>query len=262
VYMLVGCSKTTGIETYQDKSKDRGDQACQIESPLAANDIHGKSKAQCTYCQTGVGTCVDQAGIRARDAHLLIYGRGDQAYALRPGQIEEVAKTAKKPDAYLVPAEPEFVHLGVDESSLLLKRGEGMCCSTLEDSANGQVLLGGELDLVVDGDLDIGVGAFESSRLLVVGRRAVCVGGHGGSRTSRDSEGKGQVTARREKRGAGQEVSTTIIAGQADYMSGVTVFSLAMRERYLRCRIYATAVAIKWTVDYPVAQSPRRQAPP
>jgi hypothetical protein len=197
--MLVGCSEITGIETYQDKSKDRGDQAREIESPLAANDIHGESKAQCTYRQTGIGTCVDQASIRVRDAHFLIDGRGDQAYALRPGQIEEVAETAKEPDAYLIPAEPEFVDLGVDESSLLLKRGEGMCCSALEDSANGQVLLGRELDLVVDGDLDVGVGAFESSRLLVVGRRAVCVGGHGGSRASRESEGKGQVTARRER---------------------------------------------------------------
>lgn len=69
----------------------------------------------------------------------MVDGRGREPDALRPRQVEKVAKAAEEPDTDLISAQPEAVQFDIDQSRLLLKRGERMGGIALENGPDGEL---------------------------------------------------------------------------------------------------------------------------
>jgi len=112
-----------------------------------------------------------------RDVHFLVDGTSNQTNTLRPGEIEKVSEPTEEPDADLVSSHAELVQLCIDHGGLLFKVCHWLCSGALHDGSHGEVGLGGQFELIVDGHI------CRVARGLFIGVEVVGVGltGHDGA---------------------------------------------------------------------------------
>lgn len=128
-----------GRRTYKNQTKHTRNETCQVKSPFPTNDVDQDAPRECANSKSRVRQRIDLARLSIRHIHLLVDGRGREPDALRPRQVEKVAKAAEEPDTDLISAQPEAVQFNIDQSRLLLKRGERMGGIALENSPDGEL---------------------------------------------------------------------------------------------------------------------------
>jgi hypothetical protein len=142
-------SRAETQQTYDKKSEDRGDQASEVECPFPSNDIYRETEAKRT--DTGmsanvlfpqfpriltrdqryqewagdriesreysslacsISTAIDYSRLNLQD------GGSDQSNTLRPGEIQEITKSAQEPDTDLISTHAHLIYLAIDISML------------------------------------------------------------------------------------------------------------------------------------------------